>query len=97
VVFPSVDDQIWQGWKNQIVWFGILDDPISVVLGQSKGRRKTSKLWSSRVFEAWKGKERHQGVKPCVDNQIWHSGKTEVSGFPNWNIQFLQLWDGEYF
>jgi hypothetical protein len=44
VVFPSVDDQIWQGWKNQIVWFGILDDPISVVLGQSKGRRKTSKL-----------------------------------------------------
>jgi hypothetical protein len=33
-----VDDQIWQVWKNRIIWFAISEHPVLAVSEQSQGR-----------------------------------------------------------
>jgi hypothetical protein len=38
-VSPIVDDQIWQVWKNQTIWFPILDCLVSTVSEQSQGAK----------------------------------------------------------
>jgi hypothetical protein len=70
---------ILSGLGNRSIQFGQFQNRIKVRLEDLK-----TQVW----FEAWKWKEKHQGANPCVDDQIWHFGKTRVSSFLNWNIHF---------
>jgi hypothetical protein len=57
---------------------------------RSKKRQKLEALKTKECLKHGKGKERYQGANPCVNDQIWHSGKIGVSCLSKQNIQFLQ-------